>query len=147
MFLTILVCPTESFKNYSPATSLRYILRQAVIRTLCYYTCIGLLHILISFLIFSLKQSTERTEKRETRSIISLCNMHFATWNLLVLASFPPCCAYLLVLVGRHGYKLGLWEGMAGDHPLWATHSHYMNPWLILVQGVQHDLWANRQSR
>lgn len=163
LFLRILVCPTESFRNYSPAMNLQHIARQTMIRTLCYYTFIGLLHIRMSFFIFSFKQSTEnnwknvkpkenrkmqeKTVKGDTRSIILRCKMHFAAWNLLVLASFLPCRAYLLVLVGRHSYELGFWEGMAGDHPLRATHSHDMNPRLVLVQGVQHDLWAKGQSR
>lgn len=55
-----------------------------------------------------------------------------------------PHCAYLLVLVGCHCYKLGFWEGVAGDHPLRATHPHYVNAGLVLVQGVQHDLRTNR---
>lgn len=56
---------------------------------------------------------------------------------------------YLFVLIGRHCYELGLWERLAADHFLDAAHLHDVDPGLVLVQGVQHDLqrrWVTRDS-
>ena len=52
------------------------------------------------------------------------------------------CCvhAYLFILVGGDGDELCLWEGLAADHLLDASHLHDVYPGLVLVQGVQHDL-------
>ena len=49
---------------------------------------------------------------------------------------------HLLVLVGRDGDELGLGEGLAADHLLDAPHLHDVDPRLVLMQRVQHDLWG-----
>lgn len=59
-------------------------------------------------------------------------------------SAFPE--PHLLVLVGSHSYELGLWKAVAGDHALWAPNSHNVNPGLILMQGVQHDLQEIRSK-
>lgn len=54
--------------------------------------------------------------------------------------------AHLLVLISGHCDELGLWEAVAGNHALGTPNPHYVDPRLILVQGVQHDLGKHTQD-
>lgn len=46
----------------------------------------------------------------------------------------------LFVLVGSNGDELGFGERLAADHLLDSSDLHDVNPRLVLVQRVQHDL-------
>lgn len=46
----------------------------------------------------------------------------------------------LFVLVGGNGDELGFWERLAADHLLDSSDLHDVDPRLVLVQRVQHDL-------
>lgn len=48
--------------------------------------------------------------------------------------------ADLLVLVGGDSNELRVCEGDVGDHSVVASDSDNVDLWLILMQGVKHDL-------
>ncbi len=68
-------------------------------------------------------------------------------------SSFCECvCTYLLVLIGCDGDELGLGELSREDRLLYRLlvllpdHLHYVDPRLVLMERVQHDLRRDRRG-
>lgn len=64
--------------------------------------------------------------------------------STVVMSHKPSAITNLLVLVGRHGDELGLFEDERPDarhlHRLQVLAAGNVQPWLVLVHGVQHRL-------